>query len=203
MMKRILCLLVLVGLGVQAQATVISIVPSSSLTSVGGSVSVDIVISELGSDILTGFDFDLLFDDSILSFESFVFGTDCFGFSCLDVLGFGSFQDVFDFGGGGVNIFELSFDFDEDLDLFQPNDFVLGTFTFTGLQLGESGLEISINELAGAFVFDEFLGFDIASSLSATVENGSVTVPEPGSLILFLSGLFCLGLQRKAKAARA
>jgi hypothetical protein len=187
----------------QAHATVIGFAPSSQNTSVGGSVSVDLVVSDLGDDILTGFDLSVLFDDTLLAFDSFEFGTDCFGFSCLDVLGFGSLQDAFDWGFGEVEVFELSFDFDEDLELFQPDDFVLGTFVFTGLEIGVSALDILVWGATGGYVFDEVLGFEIASSLAVDVESGSIEVPEPGTWLLMLSGLLCLGLSRRRTVVRA
>lgn len=203
MKKRIFCLLVLLGIGVQANATVIGFSPSNQNTSIGGSVSVDLVVSDLGDDILTGFDLSVLFDDSLLSFESFEFGTDCGGFSCLDVLGLGSIQDAVDWGFGEVEVFELSFDFDEDLELFQPDSFVLGTFVFGGLEIGVSALDIFVWDVAGAYVFDDDLGYEVASSLAVDAQSGSIEVPEPGTMLLFLSGLLGLRIVRSKKAIRA
>jgi hypothetical protein len=202
MKNKLLCLVLLLGLSFQAQATVISFVPDFQQTGLGSSVSVDLVISDLGDDILTGFDLDFFFDDTLLGFESFAFGTDCGGFSCLDVLGFGSLQFVTDFGLGLVNIFELSFDFDEDLELFQPDDFTLGTFTFTGLELGISSLDIFVWELAGGFVFDPDLGFEVPVSLDADVQSGAIEVPEPGTLLLLMGGLLGMAMHRRNRPIR-
>ena len=204
MKKRILCLLVLLGLGMQAHATVISFVPSDQNTSVGNTVSVDLVISDLGADFVSTFDLSIFFDDTIISFESFVFGSDCGGFSCLDVMGFdANIEDVIDWGGGEVEVAEVSFDFDEDLDLLQPDEFVLGTFVFSGLNIGVSALDIFVWEVGGAFVFDETLGFFVASSLDVDVVGGSIEVPEPGTLLLLMSGLLGLRMARPKKAIRA
>ena len=203
MKNKFLSLVMLLGLSFQAQAITISFDPSDQNTTVGGSVSVDLVISDLGADILTAFDLSIFFDDTILQFDGFEFGTDCGGFSCLDVLGFGSIQDSFDWGGGEVEVLELSFDFDEDLELFQPDDFVLGTFTFTGLDFGVSALDVFVWELADGFVFDEDLGDFVASSLDADVQGGSIEVPEPGTLLLFMSGLLCMAMRRKIRMTPA
>jgi hypothetical protein len=203
MNKRILCLLVMLGFGMQANATVISFSPSDNEVGIGNSVSVDLVISELGADILTGFDLDVLYDDTLLAFDSFEFGTDCGGFSCLDVLGLGSLQEATDWGFGVVEVFELSFDLDADLMAFQPDAFVLGTFTFTGLDFGTSALDIFIWELAGEYVFDPDLGFDVPKALDATVEGGQIEVPEPGTWLLLMSGLLGLRMMGRKKVVRA
>jgi hypothetical protein len=194
MKNKFLCLVMLLGLSFQAHATVISFVPSDSNVGIGNSTSVDLRISGLGADILTGFDLSIFFDDTILGFDGFAFGTG------LDVFGLGSLQIVDDWGLGEVEVFELSFDFDADLMAFQPDDFVLGTFTFTGLDFGISALDIFVWELAGEFVFDEILGFEVASSLDADVQSGSIEVPEPGTLLLLLSGLLAFGARRKFRA---
>lgn len=203
MKNKFLCLVLLLGLSVQAQAVVISFVPSDSNVGLGNNTSVDLVISGLGDDILTGFDLSVFFDDTLLGFESFAFGTDCGGFSCLDVLGFGSIQDVTEWGFGEVEVFEVSFDFDADLMLLQPDDFTLGTFTFTGLEFGVSALDIFVWGLAGEFVFDPDLGFEVPSSLDADVQSGSIEVLEPGTLVLFGSGLLGMAMYRRKRAVRA
>jgi len=177
----------------QAQAIVISFEPSSQTVEIGDTVNVDLRISELGNDILTGFDLDVSFDDSILGFNGVDFGTG------LDVFGLGTINDVIDFGFGTVNVFELSFDLDSDLHAFQPDDFVLGTFNFSALNSGVSSLDASIWGLSGEFVFDDALGYDVPESLWAEVHTGSVAVPEPGVLMLLLSGLFGLCLSRRAR----
>ncbi len=192
-MKRILiALAVFAGICSQAQAIIISFAPSDQTVAVADTVSVDLRISGLGDDILTAFDLDVLFDDSILGFGSFTYGTG------LDAFGSGTINGTTDLGFGTVSVFELSLDLDEDLRLSQPNDFTLGTWEFSALSVGVSSLDVSIVDLAGEFVFDPTLGFEVAKSLSADVSPGSVdVVPEPGRLALMIGGLTGLGLSRR------
>lgn len=77
---------VLLTLGVhsiQAQAAIIGFNPSSQTVELGDNVSVDLTISGLGADVLTGFDLDVSFDDSVPGFAGFDFGTE------LDAFGLG------------------------------------------------------------------------------------------------------------------
>ena len=179
-----------------SQAALISFNPDAQAVGLGEIATVDLQISGLGDDILTGFDLDIGFDNSILGFQSFTFGTG------LDTFGFGTINGATDFGSGLVNIFEISFDFDQDLKDFQPDDFILGTFTFNTLNIGTSPLDISVNSLAGESVFDPVLGFEVASSLQADLQLGSISVvPVPPAIWLFgtaLIGLIGAGKLRKA-----
>ena len=126
------------------------------------------------------------FDDSILDFQSFAFGTG------LDVFGLGTLNGVID-SGDTVNIFELSFDFDSDLMALQPDDFVLGTFTFDTLSYGTSALDIQVLALGGEFIFDPILGDFVASSLASDSESGSISVVSvPAAIWLFGTGLIGL-----------
>jgi len=201
MIKKIsIMAFVLCSVGVQslqAQAALISFNPGNQTVGLGEITIVDLQISDLGDDILTTFDLDIGFDNSILDFQGFTFGTG------LDTFGFGTINGATDFGSGLVNIFEVSFDFDQDLKDFQPNDFVLGTFTFDTLSIGTSALDITVNALGGEFVFDPVLGFEIASALEADLQSGSISVvPVPAAIWLFGTALIGLvGISRQRNAA--
>ena len=187
------CLIAVLGflqLGT-ATAALVSFSPSSQSVAEGDNVSVDLRISGLGDDILAGFDLNISFDDSILGFQSFTFGTG------LDLFGFGSIQDVDDFLPGLVNVAEISFESDDDLKALQPNDFILGTFTFSALSIGTSALSITAPLFGGALVGEN------ASELDMQVQDGSVSVvPIPAAIWLFGTGLIgLLGYSKRRKAA--
>lgn len=167
-----------------ASAITIEFSPSSQTVNVGSSTSVDLVISGLGDGAapsLGTFDLDVGFDSSVLSFSGATFGDQ------LDLFGLGSFQDVIA-GVGTVNLFELSFDFVDDLDAFQQQSFVLATLSFDALAGGSSALSISVNAL----------GDSNGDSLEAELVAGNINVqrvsavPEPASLPLIGIGILSM-----------
>jgi hypothetical protein len=188
-----LCLMAIVGLlhmGTASAATV-SLSSISPTVGIGDSVNVELSISGLGSDILSVFDLNIGFDDSILSFQSFSFGTDLFV----------SIQDPPTLGAGIVNVFELSLELDGYLESNQPDDFVLGTFIFEALNIGTSALTIAENFGLG------LVGAGFAPLQGVNLESGSVSavpvpaVPVPAALWLFGTGLIGLvGFSRRRKA---
>ena len=201
MKYKIICLLLLVGASFHSQAAILSFGPDQSV-GLGDVASVDIRISQLGDEILTGFDLDISFDDSFLAFQSFTVPSPTTG---LDPFGFddGFFSYSIDFGFGTVGVGDLSLELDSTLFATQADSFVLGTLTFDALSLGTSGLDFSYALLAGAFVFDPDLGFEVPSEVLADLQSGSITVPEPGILLLFITGLLGMGMLRRIKAIPA
>lgn len=202
---KYLILPLLAGLAFQAQSAVVGFSPSSSSVDLGETFDVDLTISGLGGfgpdSFISGFDLEVSFDSSILAYGGFQFGT---GLDDVGGFGFNSIQLASNLGGGTVSVFEVSLDFDFDLELLQPDAFSLGTFTFTGIGEGTTALTVAEpffgTALSGGFVFDPALQSFVASEVPMQTRAGRVSVPEPGIALLLATGLLGFGLQRSLRA---
>ena len=194
-MKKIISLFHILGILVflwstSAQAFMLSFAPSSQDVELGNTASADLVISGLGDmapDSLGAFDLDVIFDPTLLAFNSVTFGDQ------LDLFGLGSIAAVDSGVSGVVNLFELSLDLATDLDTLQLPTFSLATLTFDTLALGSSTLGISNAVLSDAWGFELF----------ANVVDGAITttIPVPAAAWLFGSSLIGLiGLAKRKKA---
>lgn len=190
-------LLMLTGI---TQASVVSTFNPTSLflsitriSQTGNSVNVDIGISGLASGTapsLSGYDVNLSFDPSYLSFTGVVFGDAVLG-NQLDLASLGSTTIAELTGVGIVNLFELSGDTAEALNTLQASSFNLATVTFDVLNAGTSLLQLDLNALADAD----------GNALSAITLSAPVTtVPLPSALLLMgpgLAGLMFAGKRRQ------
>jgi len=166
-----------------AQAITLSFEVSSSEVSVGSSVDVNVVISDLtdsAAPSLGTFDLDVLFDPALFGLAGVAFGDPVLG-DQLDLFDMGSLSGYDDSIPGTVNVFEISFDLPGDLDDLQAGSFTLFTLTFDALAEGTSS--------RGAANLT--LGDALGDPLSVDVYPGSITataLPEPAAASLVLLG---------------
>ncbi|MGD9164918.1 MAG: cohesin domain-containing protein [Chromatiales bacterium] len=167
-------------------AVTISLVPISQEISVGSTTSMELNISDLGdysAPSLGAFLTEIVFDDSVLSFESVTYGA-LLGSAEPSLFETDIITTVMP---GSVSLDEFSFLSDFELDSLQPSSFTLATLSFTATAAGTSLFDFGLIDLSDA------IGFSI---LDPTLETASITVtpehhtvPEPATYILMLSGL--------------
>lgn len=172
------------AIGAPAMATTLSFTPTAASVAVGGSVAVDVRISDLaaGAD-LGAFDFNVLFNSGVLSLTGYTLGAalgDLSVFEALDASLGNSVSGVF-------NLAEISLL--SDL-AFQQDSFTLATLYFTAVASGSSALSL------GDVVLGDAFGNAVAADLGGAAVSA---VPEPQALLLFMSGLALLGAVRRQR----
>jgi hypothetical protein len=181
--------------GNPAHAIVIEVTPSFQEVDVNSSVTVDLVISDLGDGIdpsVGAYDLDIQYAPSVLSFPGMSGVT--FG-DQLDIFGLGSIQSVDYSVPGVINLYEVSLDFPEDLNDLQLPGFTLATLTFDAIGVGPSILDITLNALGDAY------GVPLAADLvgAEIMVNRVEQIPEPGILLLLAAGIAGVSWRRPAR----
>lgn len=116
-----------------ARAALIYIAPAQQHAEVAETVSIDIFVSGLAGEIVSGWDINLLFDDSILAATDVIFDLANFTDDPIE-------DAIYDFSvvGGDISTFLLSFLSDTDLALKQSDPVRLMTISFLALTDGVS-----------------------------------------------------------------
>lgn len=187
---RITTMSALLALTGVAQAGFVSLVPTTAtVVNVGDTVVFDL-IGNFDDDPTLGGGVDVLFDDSVLGFDSLVLSAigdvtllrnpDQFA-GLLQGIAFGDYNGI---GGAG--------------------DFLIGTLSFTALGAGSSDLILSESAgIAGGFYSAVTLNAQDPDFINGFVRVQQPTsAPEPGSLALMIAGMLGLWL-RSTKAGRA
>lgn len=174
----------LTGACLAAQATTLTLTPSTTTVNAGDSFQVDLVVSDLGSGTdLGAFDVQLNFDASLLKLVSYSLGSSLGDLSLLEALDLSSGL----LSAGSFNLAEVSLLAEL---LGQADSFTLATLSFSALDAGSSTLSLSNVTLGDAY----------GDALSSSLESATVTanaVPEPASLALLATGLGLLLLTRR------
>ncbi|WP_133718254.1 cohesin domain-containing protein [Methylocaldum gracile] len=201
---KILGLAVPLSLLAAQPASAISLVfnPVSQDVALGDPAKVDVIVTDLNNQLVGTYDFNVHWNDSILSLASVDFDTFLDG-------PFDSFQGFDDSVSGTVNVFEIS------LDLLTNQDgntaFRLFTLTFNTLANGLSPLSFTDNIAStGEFLGDEngdpFVPPVSAGRGSVCVggncqQSQPIPVPEPPVVMLMGAGLLGFAFNQRHRRA--
>jgi len=195
MKKLFASLLVLsLSLSLHAHAINIDLIADQAAVNVGDSVAGQVRISglnDVSAPSIGVYDVNFNYDASLFNFSSILWGDSALG-NQLDLNSFGSMQ-VSSVGLGWLNAFELSFDEALDLELLQAGEFTLFSVLLNAVAIGSGNFSLTANVLGDAYGNDLF----IDTITGTTVDVGSVSVPEPSSLLLLLGMLAIVVLRAK------
>jgi len=170
-----------------ASAATISLAPSSASVLIGDAFTLDIVISDLGGEIVSAYDLDVLYDSTALIATGVSFGPLLGDESLFEVL------NAYDLSTSGiVDLAQLSLLSDAELQTLQgpSGSFVLATLAFTAIDAGVTTVDFSFD------AFNDIKGLN-GLQLEVVGVGASVTginpIPEPGSVMLMAIGMLVVG----------
>lgn len=194
------CLLMLTLSALSGLGAAIEFVPTPARSVVGGSLSIDVVISGLGAGVppsVSAFDLTVEFDDNILNATGVAFGALLGDPTTLEAI------TSFAISPGSLNFAEVSLLPPSALDALQPANFLLATLTFQAVGPGMSTLRFvpgTVPGVPGLDISDAF-----GSLLDTTASDGvvDVTVPEPTAVVLIPAGIAIMSVMaRRRERAR-
>ncbi len=191
-----------------AQAATLTIVPSSTSVAVGGSVSVDLVLSGLDAigQIVSGYDLNIAYNTALLSWNVITNQVDPLGGLGNVLFGFDG-----DDSDGKIGGDVTSFLTDDELDALQGDSVTLMSITFTGLADGAAFLSFGADPDFERLVTGRLDQFGIAQVLDLTYQGTCIAVgtgdcnnrvPEPESYGLAAIALLGAGLARRRQGAK-
>ena len=189
----IVCLAALLW-SIEGQAISIGFQPASQTVALGDPVLVDVVVSDLGGEIVSAYDLDIGYDAAILSAVSVTFGPFLGDEALFEV-----FSD-FDLSTPGlVDLAQLSLLSDAALLGLQGGDSVV----LARLEFGTVGMGVT----SLGFTFDSFndiKGLDAEQLVIEAVAGDVAVIPEPHASLLFALGVlvFSRAARRSSGAPR-
>lgn len=179
-----------------AGAVTITALPSTQDVETGETASVSIEIGDLGGEIVSAYDFDLLYDPTVLLATEVVFTSQLGDELLFEVL------DDFDLGSPGVVDFaQISLLSDDALFALQGGDaVVVASIHFDAVAAGTSDLSFHFDAV------NDVKGRD-AAILPIAATNGSIRVhdpdatapiPEPAAALVFGAGLLLVRVRLRA-----
>jgi hypothetical protein len=178
-----------------ASAITLTFTPSAQHVNVGDTVSVDVTLSGLGSEILSAYDLNFLWDSSVLNWAVI---------TVSDNLGMSLGINHNGLPNGNAGFDNSSLEADADLAAVQPDDFLMFRFTFTALADGVTSFTLGLDpDFERNFVGLDALSLnvDVGSACIAVGQGECRTaVPEPGTLALLGLGVLGMGLSRRRRA---
>ncbi len=197
-MRRIL-FSIIIGLAlvsIQAlpvKAAIISVQPAEETVDIGETVVIDLVVSELAAgEIISSYDLDLTYDNSIVTYNNdATFGT-----------GLGSSLQLADeYMTGAILLMEVSDESDADLQALQSDSFTLATLSFTAADYGSTDLDLfSMTGIVGLGGADITLDTSLVSGL---INVQPKVIPEldgnaaGSALVLLLGSVFVFSGRRR------
>src|SRR5688572_9383987 len=194
-MKKLFASLCALGLSLSLNAHAISIdlIANQTAINVGDNIEVQVRISGLSdasAPALGVYDVHFNYDASLFNFSSVLWGDSTLG-NQLDLSNFGSLQDSSS-GSSWLNALELSFDDATDLELLQAGEFTLFSVMLNAIAIVCGHYSLTTNPLGDASGDDVL----IDNITGTTVDVGSVSVPEPSSMLLLLLGIVAIAVLR-------
>jgi hypothetical protein len=172
-----------------AAAATLSLVPTPISVTQGDGFVLDLRIGNLAGAEVGGFDIDLAFDSTQVSFVGATFST------LLGDAGVGEVLTDVISGSGTLNVAAVSLLSPQALDLLQGDPLLLATLNFLAIAPGSSSILITSAELsdevAGAITLDSFDPVPV-----------QIAVPEPTALLPVSVGIALMLFQRRRRAGR-